>query len=295
MKKSSTVSTAIIPAAGLGTRLLPVTKEQPKEMLPLFSSDGGTVTLKPVMQLVFEHLFACGCRRFFVIVGRGKRAIQDHFSPDYEFVRSLELSGKVNQSRMLRRFYGMIEKSQIVFVNQPTPKGFGDSVLQAEWLVIDKAFFVHAGDTCFISSRYIPAMLADLHHREEADVTVALKEVADPRPYGVAEVADQGRQTVRLRKLTEKPLRPKSNLAIMPLYIFNNRIFNAIRHTPPGKGGEIQLTDAIQRLIDGGLKVQGVKLGREDIRLDVGTPEIYWDSLEKSHKRAVRSMGHERS
>jgi UTP--glucose-1-phosphate uridylyltransferase len=264
-------------------------------MLPLFSSEGDTVTLKPVIQLVFEQLFACGCRRFFLIVGRGKRAIQDHFSPDNEFIRSLEVSGKMNQSKILRRFYGMIEKSKIVFVNQPTPKGFGDSVLQAEWLVSDKSFLVHAGDTSFISRRYIPAMLVDLHNREEADVTVALKKVADPRLYGVAEVADQGRRPVRLRKLTEKPLRPRSNLAIMPVYIFNDTIFNAIRHTSPGKGGEIQLTDAIQRLIDKGLKVQGVKLRREDIRLDVGTPEIYWDSLQKSHTHAMRLTNHDTS
>jgi len=291
MKKLSTVGAAIIPAAGLGTRLLSVTKEQPKEMLPLFSSEENEVTLKPVMQLVFEQLFACGCRRFFVIVGRGKRAIQDHFSPDYEFIRSLELSGKVNQSRMLRKFYEMTEKSKIVFVNQPTPKGFGDSVLQAEWLVIDKAFLVHAGDTCFISSRHIPAMLADLHSRNEADATVALKKVADPRPYGVAEVTDRGKQTVRLRQLVEKPARPRSKLAIMPLYVFNEKIFDAIRHTPPGKAGEIQLTDAIQRLIDEGLNVQGVKLRSDDIRLDVGTPQIYWDSLEKSHRHAVRLAG----
>lgn len=286
MKGVSMVRTAIIPAAGLGTRLLSATKEQPKEMLPLFASEKGSVTLKPVLQLVFEDLFTFGCRKFFVIVGRGKRAIEDHFSPDHEFVRNLKLTGKSNQGNVLAKLYRMIEKSKIVFVNQPNPRGFGDAVLQAEQLVNDRAFLVHAGDTSFISRRDIPAILAGLHNSEEADVTVALKEVADPRQYGVAQVKDVGGRLVRVIKLTEKPRRPSSKLAVMPVYVFNDVIFNAIRHTAPGRGGEIQLTDAIQRLIDGGLKVQGVKLRRDDIRLDVGTPDNYWDALEKSYRYA---------
>ena len=123
------VRKVIIPAAGLGTRLFPATKEQPKEMLPIFSkTEHGDMMVKPVVQLVFEQLHDAGLREFCYVVGRGKRGIEDHFTPDAECIRMLEEMGKNGQASDLESFYKKLETSTIMWVNQPEPKGFGNAV-----------------------------------------------------------------------------------------------------------------------------------------------------------------------
>jgi len=113
---------AVIPAAGLGTRLLSATKELPKEMLPIFYRDSnGEIYLKPMLQVLFEQLYKFGFREFCFIVGRGKRAVEDHFTPDYSFLDLLEKKGKEKFVKSLKEFYSMIEKSTIVWINQPEP------------------------------------------------------------------------------------------------------------------------------------------------------------------------------
>lgn len=278
---------AVIPAAGLGTRLLPATKEQPKEMLPIFAAgDDGKLCLKPMLQQIFEHLYDFGVREFFFIVGREKRAIEDHFSPDVEFIRGLNSQRKNGQAQLLERFYDKIENSTILWVNQPVPKGFGHAVLQVESLVQNESFLVHAGDTLIISkAESIARRLATAHASGTAEVTLTIKEVEDPRQYGVAEVKQSG-TIFEVSRVVEKPEHPTTKLALMPIYIFNPSIFPALRATRPGKGGELQLTDGIQKLRDAGHKVQAVKLDEEDIRLDIGTPETYWEALELSYRSA---------
>lgn len=275
---------AVVPAAGLGTRLMSATKEQPKEMLPLFAvSDDGTMCLKPILQQIFEQLFDFGIREFCFIVGRGKRAIEDHFTPDNWFVDRLNALDKGRQA--LERFYGKIEESSIVWVNQPEPRGFGAAVLQAEPLIDGQSFLVHAGDTSIISrTQPILERLMLVHATGQAEATLAMQEVPDPRQYGVAEVREAGEGTFHVKSVVEKPAEPKSKLAIMPLYVFNPSILEALRATSPGKRGEIELTDAIQNMIDKGKRVQAVKLQEDDIRLDIGTPESYWEALELSHR-----------
>ena len=279
---------AIVPAAGLGTRLLSATKEQPKEMLPIFARrNHNYVCLKPMLQEIFERLFDYGVRDFYFIVGRGKRAIEDHFTPDRDFVRRLNSQGKNNPATDLEKFYKKIEASTIVWVNQPEPRGFGDAVLQAKSLVGDDLFLVHAGDT-YIYSKHsgddIYVRLSQAYAKEETEAALILKEVKNPRHYGVAEV-QRGNPT-RVRRVIEKPKHPPTKLAIMPIYIFGPSIFDAIESTRPGTGGEIQLTDGIQNLIDQGRPVSALKLSREDVRLDIGTPETYWEALEISFKEA---------
>jgi len=123
----------VIPAAGLGTRLFPATKEQPKEMLPIFSTaTNGDVSVKPVVQMVFEQLYDVGFREFCYVVGRGKRGIEDHFTPDSNFVRLLEGMGKNGQATELEDFYEKLRTSTIMWVNQPEPKGFGNAVLSED-------------------------------------------------------------------------------------------------------------------------------------------------------------------
>jgi UTP--glucose-1-phosphate uridylyltransferase len=281
---------AVIPAAGLGTRLFSVTKEQPKEMLPVFATtDEGTLCLKPIVQRIFEQLFDFGIREFYFIVGRGKRAIEDHFTPERQIIDLLNAQARGGQASDLEHFYRRIEKSTIVWINQPEPKGFGDAVLQAQKLIGTERFLVHAGDTFIISkdATAIPVRLNRAHQSGNADATLTIQDVDDPRQYGVAELIGKANETLDVKRVVEKPAQPASNHAIMPLYIFEAEIFEALKATTPGKGGEIQLTDAIQRLIDTKHTVQAIKLRPDDVRLDIGTPETYWEAIELSYRHAL--------
>lgn len=278
------VKKAIIPAAGLGTRLLTATKELPKEMLFVFSSgvDGG-VSVKPVVQLIFEQLFDWGIREFCFVVGRGKRAVEDHFTPDSGFISMLEKRGKKTQARELRKFYDRVSGSSIVWVNQAEPKGFGDAVLCPKSFADDTPIIVQAGDSHVISPRndHLRRMLHAKQHGH-ANATLMLRHVDDPRQYGVAEVVRK-RGEILVKKVVEKPDKPKSKLALLPTYLFGPVVFDILRTTKPGRGGEIQLTDGIQAIIDRGLKTNAIQLHPTDLWLDVGTPETYWQALKTSH------------
>src|SRR3989442_9341239 len=143
---------AVIPAAGMGTRLLSFTKEQPKEMLPGFAKGrDGDICVKPIVQLIFEQLYRVGFREFCFVVGRGKGAIEDHFTPDFSFVSTLDSKGLDGPAGDLEAFYKMVDGSTVVWVNQSEPRGFGDAVLKAKSFVGDDKFMVHAGDSHFLS------------------------------------------------------------------------------------------------------------------------------------------------
>jgi len=280
----------VVPAGGLGTRLLSSTKEQPKEMLSLFASDGGVLCLKPTVQQIFEQLFDFGLREFCFVVGREKRAIEDHFTSDQGFVNDLNSHGKTIQASQLQRFYDRIHNSTIIWINQSEPKGFGHAVLQAETFVRNETFLVHAGDT-YIASKAasIHSRLFDAHFGNGADVTLTVKEVPDPRQYGVAEVRKADTGLLEVVGVEEKPNRPRSNYAILPLYLFGGSIFESLRRTKIDRKGEIQLTDAIQGLLDSGRKVHAISLSSEDALMDIGTPETYWRALELSYGNAKSS------
>jgi len=277
---------AILTAAGLGTRLLPMTKELPKEMLPIFMRDAdGVLVLKPLLQVLFEQLYVFGVREFYFVVGRGKRSIEDHFTPDWDYVAKLESRGRHELASMLRSFYEMVEDSVIVWVNQPMPKGFGHAVYMARALVGSEPFFVCAGDTYIISENngFLRRMV-EAYLRGGADAVLLLQEVSDPRQYGVAVVEGVENGVYRVLRVVEKPREPPSRHAIMPYYIFNPVLMEVLDGLEAGVGGEIQLTDAIQRLIDTGKEVRAVLLHSDEIRLDVGTPETYWEALKLSYE-----------
>ncbi|MEM2178989.1 MAG: sugar phosphate nucleotidyltransferase [Candidatus Methanomethylicaceae archaeon] len=275
------VKKVVITAAGLGTRLLTATKEMPKEMLPLFCLGSNLeLLMKPILQLVFEQLYGIGFREFCFIVGRDKRAIEDHFTPDYKYVDLLIKKGKVSKAKELEDFYNKIKYSTIVWINQPEPRGFGDAVLLAKPFIGNEAFLVHAGDTYIISEedKHL-RMLLSYYEKRKTYALLILKEVFDPsKLYGVADV-DIKNSVIKVKKVVEKPKKPTTNLAIMPIYIFDPMIFKALEVTPLGVDNEIQLTDAIQKLIDWNMDVEAIKLELDDIRLDVGTPETYWEAL----------------
>ena len=276
---------AVIPAAGLGTRLLPVTKEQPKEMLPVFArARNGHKCLKPLVQLVFEQLYELGLREFYFIIGRGKRAIEDHFTPHPNYLTILEGKGKGGYADELRNFYLKIEDSSIVWVNQPEPKGFGDAVARVAPFVGNEPILVHAGDTYVISDQnHHLKNLMKVYNEMNSDAAFVIQRVEDPRQYGVIEAEKIGEGVYRVIKAVEKPDKPPTDLAIMPIYIFRPVIFKALRETLPGWGGEIQLTDAIQKLVNWELRVHAIELESNDVRLDIGTVETYWEALELSY------------
>lgn len=278
---------AVVAAAGKGTRLLSATKELPKEMLPIFSKNGDEISIKPILQIIFEQLDDLGVNEFCFIVGRGKRAIEDHFTPDLPFLEDMSKQGRRFQVKDLTDFYNKITKSQIVWINQPKPMGFGDAVLKSQVFTGDDDFIVHAGDTTIISSGHSHLKkLVKTHEKLNSACTILTQSVKDPRQYGVIIGNPEGKGILKITRVIEKPSKPKSNLAILPVYIFKPSIFDALKKTKLGLGGELQLTDGIQTLIDMGHDVYCLSLSEQDLHLDIGNPNSYWHTLETSHKIA---------
>jgi len=273
------VHKAVITAGGLGTRLLPATKEIPKEMLPVYArSSTGDIVLKPVIQVVFETLYGLGVRSFCIVTGRGKRALEDHFTPDWSFLDLLRERGKEGVARDLESFYRMVESSTILWVRQPKPLGFGHAVYMARYFVGGEAFILAAADTVVYPESYLKAMLEA--YSGGSSGVLLLKPVENPRIYGVALVDEE-----RVLRVIEKPREPPSNLAIMPYYILPPEIMDVLGELKPGVGGEIQLTDAIEVLIESGFTFKYVVLEDGDFA-DVGTPEGYMKALEVSYRYA---------
>jgi UTP--glucose-1-phosphate uridylyltransferase len=282
---------AVIPVAGLGTRLLTATKVQPKEMLPVFAKEGGELCIKPLVQLVFEQLFDFGIREFCFVVGRGKRAIEDHFTPDSDYLRRLTdrdesvASPKAAMALALERFYRRVDEASIMWVNQPVPLGFGHAVLQAKVFAGDDPFLVHAGDAYVYCTDFGHLRRLLSSFEDGAECSLALRKVPDPRIYGVA-TGKSSRGLVAIDEIVEKPKVPKSNLAVTPVYLFRHSIFDAIEEAGPGIGGELQLTDGIHTLIKEGKKVVGVTLSHDESWIDIGTPATYWEALGISYRNS---------
>jgi UTP--glucose-1-phosphate uridylyltransferase len=236
------VRKAVIPAAGLGTRFLPATKAQPKEMLPLVD--------KPAIQYVVEEAVSVGITDILVITGRGKRSLEDHFDRSFELEYYLEEGGKLEELDEMRR---IAEMADIHYVRQGEPKGLGHAVLVAAEHVGNLPFAVLLGDDIMHPDAGVLAgMLGVFEHYGHS--VVALKEVPprDISSYGCAAVRPLSGNVVRVEDLIEKPAPEEapSNLAVMGRYVFGPQIFEVLAETKPGRGGEIQLTDAIKTLAE---------------------------------------------
>jgi UTP--glucose-1-phosphate uridylyltransferase len=235
------VRKAVIPAAGLGTRFLPATKAQPKEMLPVVD--------KPAIQHVVEEAVRAGLRDLLIITGRGKRTLEDHFDRSFELEHYLEAAGK---SDLLREMRQIADMADIHYVRQGEPRGLGHAVGVAREHVGDEPFAVLLGDDIMTEeSRVLPDML-DIYERYGRSV-VALKEfpLQDISSYGCVRPEQVEETLVRVLDLVEKP-KPEdapSNLAVMGRYVFTPEIFEALDRVGPGRGGEIQLTDAMAVLL----------------------------------------------
>jgi UTP--glucose-1-phosphate uridylyltransferase len=281
---------AVIPSAGLGTRLLPTTKEMPKEMLPIFDKDvNGQKCVKPLLQMVFEQLYRVGLREFCFVVGRGKRAIEDHFTQDYGFVEMLKSHGRGDLAASLENFYQKLDNSVITWVNQPDPKGFGDAVLKAKPFIGNEEFIVNAGDTSVISENDNHLRkLAEIYEKFSCDAAFIIHEVEDPRKYGVVNGEEEEEGIFKISQIEEKPEKPPSNLAVIPIYVFHPTIFKALEVSKFDKSGEKQLTDGIQNLINWGLRVYAIKSSKDDIDIDIGSPDTYWRALTETYKAPKR-------
>ncbi len=243
--KHKRVRKAVLPAAGLGTRFLPATKAQPKEMLPIVD--------KPLIQYVVEECIASGIENIIIVTGRGKNAIEDHFDSAPELERFLEEKGKKDQAELVRRISNMVHFS---YTRQKEPLGLGHAVLIARELVGDEPFAVLLGDVIIPDPR--PATLQLVEVYEATGIgAIAVEEVPREKTslYGIVdgEPASQppwGARLLRVRDLIEKPkpAEAPSNLGITGRYVLPPEAFDCLERTQAGSGGEIQLTDALRTL-----------------------------------------------
>ena len=263
---------AVFPVAGMGTRLLPATKSQPKEMLP--------VGYKPVVQYVVEEMVEQGLSKFLFITGRKKRSIEDHFDADPEL--EARLSGKdqvvdeVDYSARGVEFY---------YARQRRPDGNADAVRLAREFVGNESFVVAFGDTIIYSPdtpRVIERMV-DSHERHQSVATIGVWEVPreETKKYGVVRPAGEIGDDFAIRDIVEKPdpAEAPSCLAVAARYIFTPDIFSAIDALEPGLGGELWLTDAIRILLQRGAPVRCVRLNGVEKRYDIGMPLTYYKAF----------------
>ena len=236
-----TVRKAVIPAAGLGTRFLPATKAQPKEMLPLVD--------KPAIQYVVEEAVRAGIRDILIITGRGKRTIEDHFDRTFELELSLEAAGKHEQLKQVR---AIAEMADIHYVRQGAPRGLGHAVAVARQHVGGEPFAVLLGDDVMDERAHVLEDMLSTHERYGRSV-IALQEVSrsEISNYGCAVPGPAEGDLVRITDIVEKPAAETapSTLAVMGRYVFTPEIFDALEMVQPGKGGKIELTDAISILL----------------------------------------------
>ncbi|MDD6771090.1 MAG: UTP--glucose-1-phosphate uridylyltransferase GalU [Inconstantimicrobium porci] len=236
------VRKAIIPAAGLGTRFLPATKAQPKEMLPIVD--------KPTIQYIIEEAVQSGIEEILIITGRNKKCIEDHFDKSVELEMELEKSGKEEMLKMVRDISDLVD---IHYIRQKEPKGLGHAIHCAKTFVGNEPFAVLLGDDVVYSDGK-PCLKQLLDCFDEYKTSVlGVQQVAHENvsKYGIVDGLHIEDRVYKVKNLVEKPSveEAPSNIAILGRYIITPTIFEILENTAPGKGGEIQLTDALETLI----------------------------------------------
>lgn len=268
------IKSALIPVAGYGTRLLPATKCQPKEMLP--------VARKPIVQYVVEELVGNGIQHILFITGRNKASIENHFDHDPELFRNLT---EANKQDLLEELNFKALGAHFFYTRQRLQKGLGDAVLCGENFAGEEPFVVALGDSILglhANSKAV-SRLVEVCESEGASCVIAVEEVPEQETslYGIVRPENHAADCFRVIELVEKP-KPEeapSNLAIAGRYVFSPLIFDCIRRVQPDKRGEIQLTDAIQHLCREGLRVMAVRLPPGEKRYDIGNFPSYFESF----------------
>lgn len=240
---SKKIRKAVIPAAGLGTRFLPVTKAQPKEMLPIVD--------KPTIQYIIEEAVASGIEEILIITGRNKKCIEDHFDKSVELELELEKSGKQEMLKLVREISDMVD---IHYIRQKEPKGLGHAISCAKTFVGNEPFAVLLGDD-LVYNEEKPCLkqLMDCYNEYGTSILgVQTVDAKDVDKYGIIKGIHIEGRVYKVRGLVEKPAveEAPSNIAILGRYIITPQIFKILEETKPGRGGEIQLTDALSKLID---------------------------------------------
>ncbi|MEX0965175.1 MAG: UTP--glucose-1-phosphate uridylyltransferase GalU [Pseudohongiellaceae bacterium] len=270
----SVVKKCLFPAAGYGTRFLPVTKAMPKEMLPIVT--------KPLIQYGVEEAMNAGISEIAIVTGRGKRAIEDHFDISYELEHQIEGSDKED---LLKGTREIMERCTFAYTRQIEMKGLGHAILVGETLIGHEPFAVIlADDYCVTEGKGVLAQMVELYEKYQCSI-VAIEEVPaeETYKYGVIEGDLEEDNVYRIRNMVEKPAPEEapSNLAIIGRYILSPDIFDVIRDTPPGKDGEMQITDALQIQAEQG-RVIGYRFSGR--RFDCGSIDGFIEATNYTYK-----------
>ena len=255
------VTKAVIPAAGLGTRVLPATKAQPKEMLVIVD--------KPSLQYIVEELVESGIKDIIIVTGRNKNSIEDHFDYSYELEETLKKDGK---DKLLGKVESISSMANICYVRQNHPKGLGHAILKAKSFVGNEPFVIALGDDIVYNDVPVAKQLIDGYSKYGSSI-VGCQEVkeSDVSKYGIVKpLLSLDEKTVEMENFIEKPSieEAPSKLACLGRYLLTPKIFDYLEKTEPGKGGEIQLTDAIVAMMKDGEKVLAYNF--EGKRYDIG-------------------------
>jgi len=261
------VRKAIIPAAGLGTRFLPATKAQPKEMLPIVD--------KPTLQYIIEEAVNSGIEEILIITGRNKQSIEDHFDKSVELELELEKKGKHDLLREVRNISDMVN---IHYIRQKEPKGLGHAIYCARSFIGNEPFAVLLGDDIVYAEKPCLEQMIEAYDEYKTSV-LGVQEVAkeDVSKYGIVDGKQLADRIYEVKGLVEKPNvdEAPSKVAILGRYIINPAIFDILEHTQPGKGGEIQLTDALKELANREAMYAYIFEGR---RYDVGDKQGFLEA-----------------
>lgn len=274
----STIKKCLFPAAGYGTRFLPATKAMPKEMLPIVT--------KPLIQYAVEEAMDAGITEIAIVTGRGKRAIEDHFDISYELEHQIAGSDK---EELLQGTRHAIDRCTFSYTRQVEMKGLGHAILVGETLIGHEPFaVVLADDYCVTEGEGVLAQMVKLYEKYQCSI-VAIEEVPEDEThkYGVIEGELEEDGIYRVRNMVEKPAPAEapSNLAIIGRYILSPDIFDVIRNTPPGKNGEMQITDALQLQARQG-RVIGYKFSGR--RFDCGSIDGFIEATNFTYKAQSR-------
>jgi UTP--glucose-1-phosphate uridylyltransferase len=268
------IRSAIVPVAGHGTRLLPATKSQPKEMLP--------VARKPIVQYVVEELVSNGIEQILFITGRNKTSIENHFDHDPGLFRTLSAA---NKQELLEELSFEELRANFFYTRQRHQKGLGDAILCGEHFAGEDPVVIALGDSILglhATSQALSAM-TELFESRHASCIIAVEEVPPDQTvhYGIVQPADGIDTCFRVANLIEKPTpdQAPSNLAIAGRYVFSPLIFDMIRRVAPDPKGEIQLTDAIQLMCEEGKRVLAFKLPASERRYDIGNFASYFETF----------------
>ena len=259
------ISKCLFPAAGYGTRFLPATKAVPKEMLPILT--------KPLLQYAVEEALSSGITNMAIVTGRGKRAIEDHFDNSFELDAQLKGTPK---EHYLHEIKEVIEKATFTYVRQQKMLGLGHAILTGEPLIGNEAFAVIlADDLCSCNNKGVMEQMIEIYHKHQCSI-VAIQEVplSETSRYGIiaGDLIDNSSDTYLVSNMIEKPSKnhAPSNMAIIGRYILTPDIFDILRNIKPGKGGEIQITDA---LLDQAKKGKVIAYKFQGTRFDCGSVE----------------------